>query len=258
MCNFQSSWARRLTGQTSIPYNRRLRVRGSPHPIDYDVGLSLPTAESNAFRIHSDLPGERRNSSLFNRTAGVLGRARRSARAAPANPRAKAILYRRWKPMRGPFASHEDRRTSFAEIRACQPSRHVRGTRGATRPTCVGQYSSPQQLNAYRRSVALIPWAFWIHRCLRDAENCPSSRGSSQEPKDGGGKKEARPHPGLLPQVLFFSPRPSSGLSATFSHSCGRRTPGEGIIVPASGQSERLTFALVHGFKARIFRGIPT
>ena len=43
-----------------------------------------------------------------------------------------------------------------------------------------------------------------------------------------GGKEEDRPHPGLLP-------------------------PGEGIVVPASGQSERLTFALVQGFKARIF-----
>ena len=30
--------------------------------------------------------------------------------------------------------------------------------------------------------------------------------------EDGGGKEEDRPHPSLLPQVLFFSPRPSSGL----------------------------------------------
>jgi hypothetical protein len=32
-----------------------LRVRSSPQPIDYDCGLSLQAAESNAFRIHSDL-----------------------------------------------------------------------------------------------------------------------------------------------------------------------------------------------------------
>jgi hypothetical protein len=32
-----------------------LRVRGSPHPHDYEAGLSLAAAESNAFRIQSDL-----------------------------------------------------------------------------------------------------------------------------------------------------------------------------------------------------------
>jgi len=51
---FQSR-VRKLTGQTSVPYNRGLRVRGSPHPFNYDCGLSLPAAESNAIRIHSDL-----------------------------------------------------------------------------------------------------------------------------------------------------------------------------------------------------------
>jgi len=48
-------WVRRLIGKPGVPYNRRLRVRGSPHPHDYDAGLSLAAAESNAFRIQSDL-----------------------------------------------------------------------------------------------------------------------------------------------------------------------------------------------------------
>ena len=38
---FKSVWC--------VPYNRRLRVRGSPHPLFYDADLSLPAAESNAF-----------------------------------------------------------------------------------------------------------------------------------------------------------------------------------------------------------------
>jgi hypothetical protein len=50
---FQSSWVRKLIGKLGDPYNRRLRVRGSPHPNVYDAGLSLAAAESNAFRIHS-------------------------------------------------------------------------------------------------------------------------------------------------------------------------------------------------------------
>jgi len=63
---FKSSWVRRLIGKPGVPYNRRLRVRGSPHPNDYDAGLSLPAAESNAFRIQSDLlSGERRIASLI-------------------------------------------------------------------------------------------------------------------------------------------------------------------------------------------------
>ena len=45
---------RKLIGKLGVPYNRRLRVRGSPHPIDYDAGLSLTAADSNAFRVHSD------------------------------------------------------------------------------------------------------------------------------------------------------------------------------------------------------------
>ncbi|MGD0207863.1 MAG: hypothetical protein ABSC89_09690 [Verrucomicrobiota bacterium] len=52
---FKSVWVRKLIGKLGVPYNRRLRVRGSPHPHDYDAGLSLTAAESNAFRIHSDL-----------------------------------------------------------------------------------------------------------------------------------------------------------------------------------------------------------
>jgi hypothetical protein len=53
---FQSFWVRKLIGKLGVPYNRRLRVRGSPHPLDYDADLSFPAAESNAFRIQSDLP----------------------------------------------------------------------------------------------------------------------------------------------------------------------------------------------------------
>src|SRR5208283_4763105 len=61
---FKSVWVRRLIGKPGVPYNRRLRVRGSPHPLNYDAGLSLPAAESNAFRIQSDLvSGDRRMAS---------------------------------------------------------------------------------------------------------------------------------------------------------------------------------------------------
>ncbi len=52
---FQPLWVRKLIGKLGVPYNRRLRVRGSPHPHDYDAGLSLTAADSNAFRIQSDL-----------------------------------------------------------------------------------------------------------------------------------------------------------------------------------------------------------
>ena len=63
---FKFSWVRRLIGKPGVPYNRRLRVRGSPHPLFYDAGLSLAAAESNAFRIQSDLlSGERRIASLI-------------------------------------------------------------------------------------------------------------------------------------------------------------------------------------------------
>ena len=53
--NFQLFWVRKLIGKLGVLYNRRLRVRGSPHPHDYEAGLSLAAAESNAFRIQADL-----------------------------------------------------------------------------------------------------------------------------------------------------------------------------------------------------------
>jgi hypothetical protein len=53
--NFKTVWVRKLIGKLGVPYNRRLRVRGSPHPLFYDADLSLPAADSNAFRIHVDL-----------------------------------------------------------------------------------------------------------------------------------------------------------------------------------------------------------
>jgi len=52
---FKSVWVRRLKGKPGVPYNRKLRVRGSPHPLFYDADLSLAAAESNAFRIQADL-----------------------------------------------------------------------------------------------------------------------------------------------------------------------------------------------------------
>jgi hypothetical protein len=51
---FKSVWVRKLIGKLGVPYNRRLRVRGSSHPLFYDADLSLPAADSNAFRVHSD------------------------------------------------------------------------------------------------------------------------------------------------------------------------------------------------------------
>jgi hypothetical protein len=55
---------RKLIGKPGVPYNRRLRVRGSPHPLNYDADLSFPAADSNAFRIHLEkrfTPGNWRN-----------------------------------------------------------------------------------------------------------------------------------------------------------------------------------------------------
>jgi len=52
---FKSSWVRKLIGKLGVPYNRRLEVLGSSHPLFYDAVLSNPASESNAFRIHSDL-----------------------------------------------------------------------------------------------------------------------------------------------------------------------------------------------------------
>jgi hypothetical protein len=51
---FKSFWVRKLIGKLGVPYNRRLRVRGSPHPLFYDADLSFPAAVSNAFRIQPD------------------------------------------------------------------------------------------------------------------------------------------------------------------------------------------------------------
>jgi hypothetical protein len=56
MCNLFNRWVRKLIGKLGVPYNRRLGVRGSSHPLNYDADLSLPAAESNAFRIHSPRP----------------------------------------------------------------------------------------------------------------------------------------------------------------------------------------------------------
>jgi IS1 family transposase/uncharacterized protein YerC len=53
--NFQPVWVRKLIGKLGVPYSRRLRVRGSPHPCYYEAGLSLPAADSNAFRNQSGL-----------------------------------------------------------------------------------------------------------------------------------------------------------------------------------------------------------
>src|ERR1017187_1755192 len=51
---FNSVRVHKLIGKLGVPYNRRLGVRDSPHPNDYEAGLSLAATESNAFRIHSD------------------------------------------------------------------------------------------------------------------------------------------------------------------------------------------------------------
>ena len=56
---FQLLWVRKLIGKLGVPYNRRLRVRGSPHPFqqrNYDAVLPPCADESNDFRIQSDLP----------------------------------------------------------------------------------------------------------------------------------------------------------------------------------------------------------
>jgi hypothetical protein len=52
----KSFLVRRSISKPGVPYNRRLRARGSSHPFDYDADLSLPAEESNAFRIQSPLP----------------------------------------------------------------------------------------------------------------------------------------------------------------------------------------------------------
>jgi hypothetical protein len=54
---FQSVWMRKLIGKLGVPYNRRLRVRGSPHPHDYGALLPPLAAESNDFPVMSDESG---------------------------------------------------------------------------------------------------------------------------------------------------------------------------------------------------------
>ena len=48
---FKSVWVRKLIGKRGVPYNRRLGVRGSSHPCNYDAGLSLRATDINAFHI---------------------------------------------------------------------------------------------------------------------------------------------------------------------------------------------------------------
>ncbi|HWF18373.1 MAG TPA: hypothetical protein VG754_03865 [Verrucomicrobiae bacterium] len=52
--HFKLLWLRKLIGKPRVPYNRGLRIRGSSHPEFYDADLSLPAAESNAFRFQSE------------------------------------------------------------------------------------------------------------------------------------------------------------------------------------------------------------
>jgi len=52
---FKLFWVRKLIGKLGVPYNRRLGVRGSPHPQFHAKFWPPPAAASNAFRIQSDL-----------------------------------------------------------------------------------------------------------------------------------------------------------------------------------------------------------
>jgi IS1 family transposase len=61
-----NSWVRRLIGKPSVPYNRRLPVRGWSHPLIYDDGLSIAATKSKAFRNQSGLSAlERRIAALI-------------------------------------------------------------------------------------------------------------------------------------------------------------------------------------------------
>jgi len=65
---FKLFWVRKLIGKLGVPYNRRLRVRGSPHPFDYEAGLSLAAAESNASRkVRVHVPALRERNSQWRR-----------------------------------------------------------------------------------------------------------------------------------------------------------------------------------------------
>jgi hypothetical protein len=51
-------WVRKLIGKPRVPYNRGLRVRGSPHTFyghDYATVLPPSAAERKPFRIQPDL-----------------------------------------------------------------------------------------------------------------------------------------------------------------------------------------------------------
>lgn len=73
---FKSFRVRKLIGKLGVPYNRRLGVRDSSHPLNYDADLSLPAADSNAFRIQSDLTWPDRFTAAF--TARVSSGANRA------------------------------------------------------------------------------------------------------------------------------------------------------------------------------------
>ena len=51
----KSVWVRKLIGKLGVPYNRRLLVRSSPPPLYYETFYRILAANSNAFRIQSDL-----------------------------------------------------------------------------------------------------------------------------------------------------------------------------------------------------------
>jgi hypothetical protein len=57
---FKSFWMRKLIGKLGVPYNRRLGVRDSPHPLYYEAFLTPLAVESNAFR-KSKCPGNNSN-----------------------------------------------------------------------------------------------------------------------------------------------------------------------------------------------------
>jgi hypothetical protein len=74
---FQSLRVRKLTGKPAF-----LTIADSEseapriHLTDYEAGLAVPTAESNAFRIQSDLPAlSRRIAALISIASGGVNRA---------------------------------------------------------------------------------------------------------------------------------------------------------------------------------------
>ena len=85
---------------------------------------------------------------------------------------------------------------------------------------------------------------FAIQRRIRRRGNGHLNPALPGNPKMVGEKKKTALILAFSPWSCF-SPHTLIRPSATFSHSRGRRTPGEGIVVPASGQSEGLEFALI-------------